>query len=408
MNSNPVEIPPENTTEEEIGRSNDPTRSLIVFTYVAACLMGVGLFAILVYALRDIDSFLSVAMTAILIAAAALVLGAFVGFIFGIPLTPKEAPPTPNEGAGELPAGEAIPAPRQAGADYKPNTTMERISEWLATMLVGIGLTQLLRVPSALDTFGTRLKPALGNTDAAPWVAIGTLLLYVITGFLIGFLWTRIKLPELYAGSDTKQREAALSRKWYEKGKVTGENLMVEKKAQDLKAGGVVKPPQATPSGAVEEADREAKTPPGGVPPDEGGEPPLGLFPGEETTAPPAAPVVLWVDDHPENNESLALVMASEMNIHIQTSLSTNDAIARLKKEPGIRMVISDMGRLGDYRAGINLLKALRKENINTPYMIYSSRKDKALEAEALKAGALATTSSPRELMILVEKVLKS
>lgn len=399
---------------------------LVVFTLVAGGFMALGLFAILVYALQDIHKFLSVSMTALLVASASLALGLLVGFIFGIPLsprseTPETPPPEPENAEGETrqPVKSAMPEL------YRPNTSMEKISEWLATILVGIGLTQLLKIPSALDSFGTRLKPALGNTDAAPWVAIGILLLYTIIGFLIGFLWTRIKIPELYALSDIRQKLTAAREQGKEAGISQGELTVLQAWAEEEARRKAATEAQAAPAalhvptaeepssaepveeGAepAEEEEREAKTPTGveAAPP----APviiPLPTGPARPAQAAPQPLRVLWVDEHPENNTSLMEVMSSKMQVSFEISTSTKDALARIN--PTYSLVISDLSRPPDRRAGLTLLRNLRKNGLTTPYLIYCGKVDPGLEAEALKLGATGVTSSPMQLISMVEQTL--
>jgi len=368
MSSNNGKLPP----------TNDPQNSdyiLVLFTYVAAGIMALGLFAILVYSLGNINSFLSVSMTAILVAAASLALGLLAGFIFGIPLTPKNEAPGNLQAAPENAEVEAVQPEKPANPEiYRPNTSMEKISEWLATILVGIGLTQLLKMPAALEAFGNKLKPALGNTDAAPWVAIGILLLYAIIGFLIGFLWTRIKIPELYILSDNRQRMASAREKGRQDGIPQGERRGIEKVMkesffQDESIGAETKEPRVAALGPVTPSYQ-----------------------------------VLWVDDRPENNQGLRQLIAAKMNADFELCKNTDEALD--KPADSYSLIISDMSRPGDRRAGINLLRELRRKSVRTPYLIYAGRVDVGLEAEARRLGADGITASPIQLIEMVEKAL--
>ena len=242
MSSNPGDTPPvkpSGVTNAPSGTNNplgaiDSSGFLFLFTKVAAGLLGLGLVAVLVYAFQDIHHFFSVATTAVLIATASLALGLLAGFIFGIPAASKEEAPAVPSASPSAPGGGQAPVsaggasggsePPSNLQPYRPNTNLEKISDWLATILVGIGLTQLLKVPSALEDFGNKLKPALGNTDAAGWVAVGLLLLYAIVGFLLAFLWTRVKIPELYAMSDVRQQWLYALSLGKEAGRVEGRN----------------------------------------------------------------------------------------------------------------------------------------------------------------------------------------
>jgi CheY-like chemotaxis protein len=370
MSSNNGKLPPTNDPQ-------NPTDILVLFTYVAAGIMALGLFAILVYSLGDINSFLSVSMTAILVSAASLALGLLAGFIFGIPLTPKNEAPGNLQAAPENAEVEAVQPEKPAIPEiYRPNTSMEKISEWLATILVGIGLTQLLKLPGALEAFGNKLKPALGNTDAAPWVAIGALLLYAIIGFLIGFLWTRIKIPELYILSDMRQRLASAREIGRQDGIPVGVRQGIEFAAKTQ---------------AEAETLRETVKEP--LPP---GAAPVAMSPGYR---------VLWVDDQPENNQGLIQIISKKMNADFELCKTTDEALD--KPADSYSLIISDMSRPGDQRAGINLLRELRRKSVHTPYLIYAGRVDAGLETEARRLGADGITASPIQLMKMVEKALR-
>ena len=74
---------------------------------------------------------------------------------------------------------------------------------------------------------------------------------------------------------------------------------------------------------------------------------------------------VLWVDDRPENNlfERRAL---EALGMHLTLSKSTEDALHKTQLSH-YDVIISDMGRPPDPRAGYTLLDALRKRGDRTP-----------------------------------------
>ena len=111
---------------------------------------------------------------------------------------------------------------------------------------------------------------------------------------------------------------------------------------------------------------------------------------------------VLWVDDRPMNNtyERRAL---EALGIRVDLSTSTEDALAHQAARP-YDLIISDMGRPPDSRAGYTLLDALRASGKQTPYVIYASSNSAEHKAEARRRGALGCTNRPQEL---VEYVLQ-
>jgi amino acid transporter len=134
--------------------------------------MGIGLLAILIYA--GAERSWRVFGCAVLLALAAALVGAFAGFIFGIPKTVE---------------GGASAATTAA---YQGNTNLEQISDWLTKILVGAGLVELKTIYSTLQAFGSQFikHPVLGSLG---WVAAPALVIvYSLCGFLIAYLWARI------------------------------------------------------------------------------------------------------------------------------------------------------------------------------------------------------------------------
>jgi hypothetical protein len=94
----------------------------------------------------------SVLAVALLVAGAAFLGGALLGFLFGIPRSlAVEATP-----AGTT--AEPVEAGQRA-ALYRSNTNLEQISDWLTKILVGVGLVELggsLSRPGALSISSRR------------------------------------------------------------------------------------------------------------------------------------------------------------------------------------------------------------------------------------------------------------
>lgn len=113
---------------------------------------------------------------------------------------------------------------------------------------------------------------------------------------------------------------------------------------------------------------------------------------------------VLWVDDTPSNNhyESEAL---RALGLAIDTATSTDEAMQLIERNH-YDLVISDMGRPGDSRAGLTLLEILRNSGDTTPYVIYASTRALALRDEAIRIGAIDCTNRPDQLFKLVSNTL--
>lgn len=113
---------------------------------------------------------------------------------------------------------------------------------------------------------------------------------------------------------------------------------------------------------------------------------------------------VLWVDDRPGNNEYERRAFEA-LGVRVDISTTTDDALARLL-ERHYDLVISDMSRPPDDRAGFTLLDQLRQRKDSTPYVIYAGSRDPEHVREARQRGALGCTNSPQELMEYVIKGL--
>jgi hypothetical protein len=128
------------------------------------------------YATRAADSpFLSILAVAVIAGAAASLVGALVGFLFGLPRT-REPTATP----GESQIGMAT------------NTNLEEISDWLTKILVGLGLVQLGAFTRHVGDAADSVARGLGGGDAAETFAVGLIVYSLVDGFLLGYLWTRI------------------------------------------------------------------------------------------------------------------------------------------------------------------------------------------------------------------------
>jgi CheY-like chemotaxis protein len=119
------------------------------------------------------------------------------------------------------------------------------------------------------------------------------------------------------------------------------------------------------------------------------------------------SPRLLWVDDRPSNNryEQAAL---ENMGMTVDLSTSTADAQQKLQRGDGYDLVISDMARPEDPRAGYVLLDWMREKRLDTPFVIYSSSDNPAHYDEAVSHGAVGSTARPTELIDMILRSLRS
>jgi hypothetical protein len=159
--------------------------------------------------------------------------GGVLGFLFAVPRVLAQADPLAGaEGEGSADGSAAGSTPGSAGQQsgqggsaaspgrarrgstlksrlLQSNTNLERISDWLTTMLVGVGLSQLGSINGALVSFRTFLAsealvfpPPTGSGPATAGIlpAIGPMLLIfgLVMGFLFLYLYTRLVLTALF------------------------------------------------------------------------------------------------------------------------------------------------------------------------------------------------------------------
>lgn len=163
-------------------------------------------------------------MLALAFSGAAIALGAFVGFLFGLPrsLTSAEV----REGSRLV--TNATNAPDRSGSNrdmdeatatsdrvpgYGTNSNLERISDWLTTILVGLGLMQLQTILPAIEEFGERAGTFF--LTGGKLFAISAGLYFLITGFLLSYMNTRTKIVLIFTENDIDARNLSM-RKAYE------------------------------------------------------------------------------------------------------------------------------------------------------------------------------------------------
>jgi len=115
---------------------------------------------------------------------------------------------------------------------------------------------------------------------------------------------------------------------------------------------------------------------------------------------------VLWVDDHPSNNEAIVDIYRQQ-NVEFDLALNTGQALEFLAKKE-YDLIISDMGRGAEFDAGVRMIREIgRSHSSPPPILIFSS--DKAIEkfGEIAKTeGATLVTSVTRVLITTMNEIL--
>jgi hypothetical protein len=131
-------------------------------------------------------------VTAFLLFVAAAAVGALLGFLFGMP----------RARMADL-TGEVTP---RAATFYLTNSNLIKVSDWLTTIVIGLGLVNLGKVVPALRDLGHALHQPLGGTAYAGAVGISVLIVGVLAGFILDYLWTSIRVRELLEEAERQNR----------------------------------------------------------------------------------------------------------------------------------------------------------------------------------------------------------
>ncbi|EOD69298.1 response regulator [Amycolatopsis vancoresmycina] len=110
---------------------------------------------------------------------------------------------------------------------------------------------------------------------------------------------------------------------------------------------------------------------------------------------------VLWVDDIPENNifETLALERLGKL-----VTVATSTEMARIYlSRLEFAVVITDLHRDGDPRAGADFIHETRAAGNDIPLLVYTSNAETAQADEQLVAEADAVVDAPEDLLKAVE-----
>ena len=142
--------------------------------------------------------FLDVLGRGVLIACASFLVGVLLGFIFGIP----RALQSHSQGQNQT----------DTGLTYQVNTNLEQISDWLTKIIVGVSLVELGRVPELFRRLGDYLSACLGELCKSPSVAVVVVVLFVVLGFLAGYLLTRLYLTGAFQRAEAPREVIDLDR----------------------------------------------------------------------------------------------------------------------------------------------------------------------------------------------------
>ncbi|HEX7134453.1 MAG TPA: hypothetical protein VF228_17905 [Iamia sp.] len=104
--------------------------------------------------------------------------GAFAGFLFGLP---RDAPMVTED---------------RSGLRFLVNSNLLKVSDFVTTIIVGLTLTQIGRVIPALDRYGDAIRKPLGGHDQSAAVGIALITIGFAGAAMLGYLWTTVRMRE--------------------------------------------------------------------------------------------------------------------------------------------------------------------------------------------------------------------
>jgi CheY-like chemotaxis protein len=113
---------------------------------------------------------------------------------------------------------------------------------------------------------------------------------------------------------------------------------------------------------------------------------------------------ILWVDDNPLNNE-LVVRALRKFQMVVEQVTSTEAGLSKLASRH-FDLIISDMGRGENMRAGYELLDQVRSGNKSIPFLIFAGSDTSEFRAEAQKRGAQLSTNDMVELVDTIVSLL--
>jgi hypothetical protein len=145
--------------------------------------------------LTNLKSVISILSLCVLIAGSTLAIGCLSGFVFAIPKSISN----PNATNINLSKG------------YISNDNLVQVSDWLTKIIVGVGLTQLTHIPQYMQSIGHYVGMSLGGEVTGEVAAISIIVYFLICGFLLSYLWTRLYFARMLEDAEIVQQNVSIT-----------------------------------------------------------------------------------------------------------------------------------------------------------------------------------------------------
>jgi hypothetical protein len=156
-----------------------------------ASIAGGAVVAVYGFAVRDCDFGCRIAgsFLGLVCGACAFSVGGMMGLLFGAPSW---------SGSSEASAkAEPTSSDEHRGGQVRPNSRLDRVAEWLTTMIVGLGLVNLSAIQSKATDAGIWLTRAITDDPKELNGTPGVMLMisFAFAGFMLVYLWSLRFLP---------------------------------------------------------------------------------------------------------------------------------------------------------------------------------------------------------------------
>lgn len=222
---------------------------------VIIALIATGFAAIVLFALqaKGLAAFGSLVAVGSAVAGASLLLGGLVGFLFGIPRRLQHDGRVASGGdESREETAEAAANRDREPALYSGNTNLEQISDWLTKILVGVGLVEIKSITGLLADVGHVAGVGLGGFSASEAFAIALIIYFLIIGFLLSYLVTRLYLGRALTESERIKRLGEVERQ------AQSDVLALRLVTRQLSGDEIPKPAQL--ESAIKAASRETRS----------------------------------------------------------------------------------------------------------------------------------------------------
>lgn len=148
-----------------------------------------------------------VGLTVFLLFSASAAIGAAVGFLFGLPRS-RFADAAQSDQGTHTSAVANGDVPRSA--HYLTNSNLIKVSDWLTTIIIGLGLVNLAKIGPAVGDLGNTLEDPLGGAPYSGTIGVSVIVIALLASLILCYLWTSIRVRELLEDSEEQSRKTVV------------------------------------------------------------------------------------------------------------------------------------------------------------------------------------------------------